>query len=284
MCGADYTGIGHYDKEEMATNEAGEQYVRGSGTTNGEATYKRDMDVLQLIIDNAPKGKKLRVMEMGAGRGGMARNITKGLIEKDLLEICVATNISDVENNYNEEQGKVYGDKYQVKKISFDNLFGEGAFKEGDNFDVILCCDSLLHSKDKAKMARDVNKLLNKDGILYISDLLQNADSPAESRKAIQDRFGNKMYVNMGTRAEYEEVLEKDGGLTKKYARYQTDQMKRHYGLMRYRATTDCKEELLGPNGVTPEDYEKRVKGLDVWIKLLAEAHIEWGEFLYEKK
>jgi tRNA(Leu) C34 or U34 (ribose-2'-O)-methylase TrmL len=52
---------------------------------------------------------------------------------------------------------------------------------------------------------------------------------------------------------------------------------------MRHRASTVCKDELLGPNGVTQEDYEARIAGLDVWIKLLAEAHIEWGEFLYIK-
>ena len=87
----------------------------------------------------------------------------------------------------------------------------------------------------------------------------------------------------MGTRAEYEAVLVDGTGLTKKWTSYQTDQLRRHYGLMRHRASTVCKDELLGPNGVTPEDYEARIAGLDVWIKLLAEAHIEWGEFLYIK-
>jgi hypothetical protein len=46
MCGADYTGIGHYDRAEVVKNEKGEEYVIGSGTTNGEATKQRDLDVL----------------------------------------------------------------------------------------------------------------------------------------------------------------------------------------------------------------------------------------------
>lgn len=102
----------------------------------------------------------------------MARTIAKGLIEKDLLEVMWATNISEVENKYNEEQSKEFGDKYKVAKISFDYLFDEGAFKDGDLFDVIVCCDSLLHSNNRAKMAKDVGKLLDKDGMLYISDIL----------------------------------------------------------------------------------------------------------------
>ena len=102
----------------------------------------------------------------------MARTIAKGLIEKDLLEVMWATNISEVENKYNEEQSKEFRDKYKVAKISFDYLFDEGAFKDGDLFDVIVCCDSLLHSNNRAKMAKDVSKLLDKDGMLYISDIL----------------------------------------------------------------------------------------------------------------
>jgi hypothetical protein len=63
------------------------------------------------------------------------------------------------------------------------------------------------------------------------------------------------MYINMGTRAEYEKVLVEEAGLTKIQATYNTDNPRRHYGLMRYRASTVLKDELLGPNGVTPEHY-----------------------------
>ena len=96
-----------------------------------------------------------------------------------------------------------------VKLQSFDNLFGQDCFTEADygTFDVVCCADSLLHSQDKAKMSADVTKLLNKGGIFYISDILKNAASTEEQLKPINDRFGGKMYVNMGHRAEYEEVL-----------------------------------------------------------------------------
>ena len=184
---------------------------------------QRDLNVLNLIVENAPKDRKLRVLEMGSGRGGMARTITNGLIEKDMLKYFVATNISDVENKYNAEQGMVFGDKYKVRKISFDDLFGEGAFTDADVFDVIVCCESLLHCKDKAKMARDVGKLLDKDGVLFISDILQNPNATPEQLKQINDRFGSKMYINMGTRAEYEDILVSQAGLTKISATYQTE-------------------------------------------------------------
>jgi len=110
--GADYTGIGHFKRGEMVKNEYGEEYMIGSDLINQEATKQRDLDVLNVILKNAPKGKKLRVLEMGSGRGGMSRTIAKGLLEKDLLELYVATNISDVENKYNAEQAKELGDKF----------------------------------------------------------------------------------------------------------------------------------------------------------------------------
>jgi hypothetical protein len=88
----------------------------------------------------------------------------------------------------------------------------------------------------------------------------------------------------LATRDEYEYLLANRTGLTKMWTKYQTDQLRRHYGLMRHRATTICKEQLLGPEGISQESYTERISGLDVWIKLLKESHLEWGEFLYLKK
>ena len=208
---------------------------------------------------------------MGAGRGGMSRTITQGLIEKDLLDQYVATNISELENEYNQKMGKQFGDKFQVRKISFDNLFGEGNFTDADygTFDVVCTCEALLHSEDKGSMALDVSKLLSKDGIFYISDILKNENSTPEEVQKVQDRFGSKMYINNGTRTEYASVLE-NAGLTKVWTHFEVDQPCRHYGLMRYLATGERKDKLLSSEGVTKEHYDKSVAGLDVWIKLFA--------------
>jgi SAM-dependent MidA family methyltransferase len=80
-------------------------------------------------LENAPKDRKLRILELGSGRGGMARTIAKSLLEKNMLELMYATNISEVENRYNEDHSSEFGENYKVAKISFDHLFDEGAFK-----------------------------------------------------------------------------------------------------------------------------------------------------------
>ena len=81
----------------------------GAGKTINEATIARDHHVLDTILTNLPeglKGKNLRVLELGSGRGGMGRYMCLHMKKKGILEQFVATNISQVENTFNAETGK----------------------------------------------------------------------------------------------------------------------------------------------------------------------------------
>lgn len=267
--GEDYTGMGRYPSSAEAVNEQGEKYLIGDGMTVCEATKFRDGYVLEQVLKNLPEGlknKKLRILELGSGRGGMSRSVSLALKEKGLLEQFIATNISEVENNYNRECGKNVGlvePEFLVRHISFDDLFSEGTISQDDKFDLICSCESLLHSSDRVTLLGNVKSLLNKDGLIFISDILVNAESSPEDIASAKARFSDS---TLGSGKEYEETFEKLQ-MEKIFVKYETEHLQRHYGLIRYTATGSKKEELLGPNGISQEFFEKTIKGLDMWIK-----------------
>ena len=201
----------------------------------------------------------------------MSRVIAGELLKKDLLAKYVSTNISEVENEYNRKQSAHFGDLYEVQKVNFDSIQGE------DLYDVICCCDSFLHSTDRPKLIMSLSKLLKPNGIIYFSDILQNPQADQESLDLIKARFADSV---LGTGQEYETLLESNK-LQKIFASYETNQLQRHYGLQRFMATTEKKQELL--DNISEEFYTKTLKGLDQWIKLLAKDSIQYGKYAYKK-
>jgi len=63
----------------------------------------RDEKMLKFIKDYMPD-RKVSILELGSGRGGLSRYLTRELHKEDKLELFVATNISEIENNYNKKK------------------------------------------------------------------------------------------------------------------------------------------------------------------------------------
>ena len=80
--------MGRYPLADESSFEDGTKYVIGKGATVEQATRQRDQYVLDKILKSLPdslQGKKLRILELGSGRGGMSRNISHALKQKGLL-------------------------------------------------------------------------------------------------------------------------------------------------------------------------------------------------------
>ena len=97
--------MGRYPAAAESTFEDGKKYIIGAGATVQEATRQRDDFVINKILSNIRddfQGKKLKVLELGSGRGGMSRNFSLALKEKNMLGQYVCCNISTVENRQNQ--------------------------------------------------------------------------------------------------------------------------------------------------------------------------------------
>jgi 2-polyprenyl-3-methyl-5-hydroxy-6-metoxy-1,4-benzoquinol methylase len=141
-----------------------------------DAVKNRDQIVLEKILTHFEgQNKKLKVIELGSGRGGLSRFLTKELAQRGMLEHFTASNISRKENEYNEAAALREGITSEFHSVVTSN-FDEMQVTP-DSFDVVLSCDCFLHSADKAALMKKLGLMLKKGGLLYFSDILEKKDS-----------------------------------------------------------------------------------------------------------
>ena len=85
----------------------------------------------------------------------------------------------------------------------------------------------------------------------------------------------------LGTAEEYIELLDKYK-FEKIEMLFRTENLARHYGLVRYYATGPKKQQMLHPEtGVSQAFYDKTIPGLDQWCIAAVGNHIQQGWFTY---
>lgn len=206
----------------------------------------RDEKMLQFIKNYMPD-RKVSILELGSGRGGLSRYLTRELIKEDKLELYVATNISEIENNYNKKRASEEGipdDKFRVDYGSFDDIQ-----YDTESFDIVFSNEAFLHSQNKEKLMLEVARLVKQNGCCIISDILE---SPTVEKAKLTEVYGRLDLKSMGNHEMYEAKLT-EAGMTKLFKEVSAESIIKHYGMVLYSATELKREELLGPNGVTQE-------------------------------
>ena len=242
-----YTGIALY--HESATEKdivTGEEYIRGTGNTFFDAYKARDDRMLKFVVDNMPKDRKVKVLELGSGRGGLTRFMAKSLNDMGKLEILVAANISERENELNRNLAKEMGIPDEVIRVEFAK-FDELPYEAG-SFDVVFSNEALYHAFDKTKLFTTIPKLLVKDGLLCFTDIIQTPEATFEQMK---DVFARIHIDSMGNQFLYHKLFTQCG-LSKVHVDCSPLPILRHYGGVKYQATVAQKKELLDA-GVTQE-------------------------------
>lgn len=238
---------------------------------------ERDNKMLKLIKDNMPTDRKVKILELGSGRGGLSRHVAKNLIAEDKLEYLLAQNISETENDYNRKKGLDEGlsaDKFKVEYGTFDNMsFGP------ESFDVIFSNEAILHSADKAVLMQNIAKILSKGGICVISDIIE---APNVDKSKLAEVYRRLDLPSMGNHELYDKELT-GSGLTKVLKEVSSDPIINHYGMVLYSVTELKREELLGPDGVTKEFLDQQASGLHKWVENGIEGLVQQGWFVYKK-
>ena len=175
----DYTGCGVFPGEAEATDPSGFKYKYGVSQDPVEPFRLRDEKMLKLITENMPADRKLKVIELGSGRGGLSRYLVTELLKLDKLESFIATNLSETENAYNVEQAKKAGipeGKLSVIKKNFDEM---GDYADA-SFDLVVSNDSIIHTADPAKLMQSIARLLTPGGALVFSDIVEGPTATRE--------------------------------------------------------------------------------------------------------
>jgi len=122
-------------------------------------------------------------------------------------------------------------DKFEVMLLNFDEIESNQDL-EKESFDLIFANDTFMHSTNKTKLVTEIAKLLKKDGILVFTDILKKANGNEDKLKTLYSRLDLQ---SMATTEQYCKAMEA-AGLIKQEVFFETEQLIRHYGAVKYAA------------------------------------------------
>lgn len=260
------TARDYYNSEDAdnfyATVWGGEDIHVGVYRSQSEPIADASRRTVAKMAERLQLTPQTRVLDIGAGYGGAARQLagTYGCR-------VVALNLSEVENErdraMNAEQG--LDDLVEVVDGSFESLpFG------ADEFDVVWCQDSLLHSGDRASVLAEVARVLRPGGDFVFTDPMAADDCPPGVLQPILDRIHLDTLGSPGT---YRDAADKVGMHEVGFEDL-SDQLPVHYDRVRkemHRRRSDLA-------GLVSDDYVARMdKGLGHWVDGGNSGYLTWG-------
>jgi sarcosine/dimethylglycine N-methyltransferase len=209
-----------------------------------------------------------RVVDLGAGYGGAAR----WLAQKAGCKVaCV--NLSEIQNERNRERSVAagLGNRIEVVDGSFEDIpYGDASFE------VAWSQDSLLHSVERDRVLREVDRVLVPGGEFIFTDPMQ-ADNcppgvldPVLARIHLDSLGSIAFYRGAAARLGWEECGIID----------LTHQLVRHYSRVRKELT--ARRDDLVPE-VSPAYIDRMVQGLSHWIAAGERGHLAWGILHFRK-
>ena len=208
------------------------------------------------------------VLDVGAGYGGAARWLAHTYGCR-----VVALNLSEVENERNRQMNREQGVDHLIEVV--DGAFEDLPF-EDEQFDLVWCEDSFLHSGDRPRVMREIARVLKPGGDFIFTDPMQADDCPEGVLQPILERIHLE---TMGTPSFYRSELEGLGFTLMSFEDH-SKQLPRHYG----RVLKELKSRESELKGVVSEAYVERMKkGLNHWVEGGNNGYLTWGIFHFRK-
>ena len=227
---------------------------------------RRTVDTMIDRLGDVPRSA--RVLDIGSGYGGAARRVVERL---GCSVVCL--NLSEAENErnraFNERAG--VGDRVEVLDGAFERIpLGDGSVG------VVWSQDALLHSGDRERVLREVDRVLSPGGVFVFTDPMRADGAALDELQPILDRIH---LSDLGSPGFYLGAAASLGWIDRGFVD-RTDQLVRHY--TRVLEETEAAAERLA--GRVSAGYIERMKrGLGHWIEGGKAGRLAWGEFLFEK-
>ncbi|MFP3872924.1 MAG: SAM-dependent methyltransferase [Thiohalophilus sp.] len=209
-----------------------------------------------------------RVLDMGAGYGGVARYLAKTYGCR-----VVALNLSERENErdrkMNQEQGLDH--LIEVWDGSFESVDADDA-----SFDVVWSQDSILHSSERDKVIAEAARVLKPGGELIMTDPMQVDDCPEGVLQPVYDRIH---LPSLGSIEFYREAA-KQNGLEEIEVEEMTENLVKHYGRVR-RELEQNRDSIT--DKVSDAYIDRMITGLGHWVDAGSKGYLRWGILHFRK-
>jgi sarcosine/dimethylglycine N-methyltransferase len=243
----------HIGLYEVADEDIGEAAQRTVATMAG-----------QLEVLNAGS----RIIDLGAGYGGAARWLAG-------TAHCHVTclNLSDVQNARNRELTAAAGLDSRIEVV--DGSFEDIPYGDGE-FDVAWSQDSMLHSGDRGRVVREIDRVLKPGGEVIFTDPMQADGCPAGVLAPVLERIH---LTSLGSFAFYRQQAAQLGW-EERLVLDLSGQLVAHYSRVR--------QELLGRRAelgaaVSAPYVERMIEGLTHWILAGESGYLAWGILHFRK-
>lgn len=212
--------------------------------------------------------RESRVIDLGAGYGGAAR----------WLAATVGCHVTCV--NLSETQNVRNRDLTRAAQLDDRVVVRDGSFEEipcGDTlFDIAWSQDSILHSADRERVLREVDRVLVPNGEFIFTDPMQ-ADScppgvlaPVLERIHLDSLASFEFYRQAARKLGWQEIAVSD----------MTNHLVRHYSRVR-QELLERQAELV--ENVSVEYVDRMIRGLSHWIVAGESGHLAWGILHFRK-
>lgn len=239
--------------------ESGDEPIRDAS----RRTIEHMASKIQLKLD-ADK----RVLDMGAGYGGVARYLASTYGCK-----VVALNLSERENERDRQMNKEQGLDHliEVWDGSFESVDAEDA-----SFDVVWSQDSILHSSERGKVIAEAARVLKPGGELIMTDPMQVDDCPEGVLQPVYDRIH---LPSLGSIDFYREAA-KQNGLEEIEVEVLTENLVKHYDRVR-RELEQNRDSIT--DKVSDAYIDRMITGLGHWVDAGSKGYLRWGVMHFRK-
>lgn len=216
----------------------------------------------------ALRGGGARIIDLGAGFGGSARNLAS---RYDCHVTCL--NLSEAQNAVNREMTEAAGlqDRIDVVYGSFEDI----PFPD-ESFDVVWSQDAILHSAHRRRVLDEAARVLRPGGEFIFTDPMQSEACPAEVLEPILGRIhleslsSFEFYSAELKQRHFEElgIIPMRGELFRHFSRI-NDELTRKY------------DEICEMSG--DEYVDNMLEGLKHWVDGAEKGFLDWGILHFRK-
>ena len=215
-----------------------------------------------------PIDSTTRVLDIGSGYGGAARQLANRFGCR-----VTALNLAEAENERNRQMNAEQGLDGRIDVV--DGAFETLPFDDA-SVDLVWCQDAILHSGDRAKVLKEVDRILKPGGTFVFTDPMRTDEADVSRLSAILERIH---LPDLGTPGFYRSQAEQLGWTDEGFDEQQ-GRIAQHYS--RVRAELEARENEL--EGLVSRGYIERMKkGLTHWIEGGNAGLLTWGIFLFRK-